>query len=265
MLNSESTPARHRPERRPTAIGAVLLLWALVACAPGPAPAPSGSSSAETAAPTDTQSPPTSLPIDIDSPVADAPVTIPVSVRGTAGAPDTALVVDLLDEDGQTLCVRNLTAAAAASGAGGAWHTDLAFSPPDAEQPVTLRAYELSAEDGSATNVSERPLTLTPERPPVIITSPACGASIAAGGVLEVRGRAMVPEGQFTVELRDSAGAPVLTEQVTAASGSEESDFSVTLPVPAGIAAGYYDLVGFDNSLKDGSVQYEFPVQLVLQ
>nr|RZI37285.1 hypothetical protein BJQ95_00275 [Cryobacterium sp. SO1] len=196
--------------------------------------------------------------------MADSPVTIPVTARGTAATVEAALVIDLLDEAGQTLCVRHLTATSG-SGTPGTWQSDLAFPPPENEEEVTLRAYQLSAEDGSETNVLERSLTLTPERPPIIITTPACGASVAPGGTLEVTGRAMVPEAQFTLELRDPAGAAVLTQQVLAASGTDESDFSSTLSVPAGLAGGFYDLVGFDNSLKDGSVQYEFPVQLLVQ
>lgn len=270
MNTSRSAVAFHRPGRRRTALLAALLALPLAACAPGPAPTPSGSgssatsSSSGTGTPTATSAPTAAEVITIDSPVADSPVTIPVSARGTANTFEAALVIDLLGEDGQTLCVRHIMATSG-SGTPGTWQSDLAFPPPDDEQPVTLRAYELSAADGSETNVVERPLTLTTERPPIIITAPACGASIAPGGTLEVSGRAMVPEAQFTLELRDAAGAPVLTQQVTAASGTEESDFSSTLSVPAGIAGGFYDLVGFDNSLKDGSVQYEFPVQLLVQ
>ena len=262
-----SSSRAHRSRRRHTTLLAALLVLPLAACAPGPAPtpestAPTGGSDTATATPSGT---PTSGPaITIDSPVADSPVTVPVTARGTADTFEAALVIDLLDEDGQTLCVRHITATSG-SGTPGTWQTDLAFPPPQDEEPVTLRAYELSAEDGSETNVVERSLTLTTERPPIIITTPACGTSVAPGGTLDVTGRAMVPEAQFTLELRDATGAAVLTQEVTAASGTEESDFSSTLPVPAGLAVGFYDLVGFDTSLKDGSAQYEFPVQLVVQ
>jgi hypothetical protein len=266
VKTSRSAAASHRPGRRRTALLAALLVVPLAACAPGPAPTPSGTGTGTggTGTPTATSAPTAAEVITIDSPVADSPVTIPVSTRGTANTVEAALVIDLLDEDGQTLCVRHLMATSG-SGTPGTWQSDLAFPPPDDEQSVTLRAYELSAADGSETNVVEVPLILTAERPPIIIASPACGASIAPGGTLEVSGRAMVPEAQFTLELRDAAGAPVLTQQVVAASGTEESDFTSTLSVPAGIAGGFYDLVGFDNSLKDGSVQYEFPVQLLVQ
>lgn len=262
-----SSSRSHRSGRRHTALLGALLVLPVAACAPGPAPnttstAPTDTAGTSTATPTAT---PTVGPaITIDSPVADSPVTIPVTARGTADTFEAALVIDLLDESGQTLCVRHITATSG-SGTPGTWQSDLAFPPPEDEEAVTLRAYELSAEDGSETNVVERSLTLTTERPPIIITTPACGASVAPGGTLEVTGRAMVPEAQFTLELRDPAGAAVLTQEVTAASGTEESDFSSTLAVPAGLTGGFYDLVGFDNSLKDGSVQYEFPVQLLVQ
>ena len=257
----------HRAGRSRTALLAALLVLPLAACAPGPAPTGTGTTGAAGTAPTGTagtESPTAGPAITIDSPVADSPVTVPVTARGTADTFEAALVIDLLDAAGQTLCVRHLTATSG-SGTPGTWQSDLAFPPPEEEETVTLRAYELSAEDGTETNVVERSLTLTTERPPVIITTPACGTRIAPGGSLEVTGRAMVPEAQFTLELRDPAGAAVLTQQVTAADGTEESDFSSTLSVPADLPGGFYDLVGFDNSLKDGSVQYEFPVQLLVQ
>jgi hypothetical protein len=260
----------HRSGRRrsallDTALLAALLVLPLAACAPGPAPTSTGTAPTGTAGtPTGTETPTAGPAITIDSPVADSPVTVPVTARGTADTVEGALVIDLLDGAGQTLCVRHITATSG-SGTPGTWQSDLAFPPPEEEETVTFRAYELSAEDGSETNVVERTLTLTTERPPIIITTPACGASISPGGSLEVTGRAMVPEAQFTLELRDPAGAAVLTQQVTAADGTEESDFSSTLSVPAGLTGGFYDLVGFDNSLKDGSVQYEFPVQLLVQ
>lgn len=257
-----------RSGRRATALLAALLVLPMAACAPGPAPTPTGTAPTNTAptntAPTNTETPSAGPAITIDSPVADSPVTIPVTARGTADTVEAALVIDLLDDAGQTLCVRHITATSG-SGTRGTWQSDLAFPPPEDEETVTLRAYELSAVDGSETNVAERTLTLTSERPPIIISTPACGASVAPGGTLEVTGRAMVPEAQFTLELRDPAGAAVLTQQVTAASGTEESDFSSTIVVPEGLAGGFYDLVGFDNSLKDNSVQYEFPVQLLVQ
>lgn len=257
----------HRSGRRHTApraaVLAVFLVVPLTACAPGPAPLPTGTAGTGTDSATPTVPPTAGPAITIESPVADSPVTIPVTARGTAGTTEAALVIDLLDEAGQPLCVRHLTATTG-SGTAATWQSDLAFPPPEDEETVTLRAYELGA-DGSESNVVERSLSLTTERPPIIITTPACGASVAPGGTLQVTGLAMVPEAQFTLELRDPAGAAVLTQQVMAASGTEESEFSSTLAVPAGLTGGFYDLVGFDNSLKDGSVQYEFPVQLLVQ
>ena len=264
VLRSARSALRARRKRRVLA-GAALLVCALAACAPGPQPEPSGTASAaSTPSATATGTPSASPVITVDSPMAEAPVTVPVTIKGTASTSDSKLVVDLVDADGQPLCVRHITATPG-SGISATWQTDLAFEPPDAEQDVTLRVYTQSAADGSAENVVERPLTLTAERPPIIITSPGCGDPVAPGGTLTVVGRALVPEAQFTLELRDASGAAMLTQDVTAADGTQESDFSATLDIPAGLSAGFYDLVGFDNSLKDGSEQYDFPVQLLVQ
>ncbi|ANP74690.1 Gmad2 immunoglobulin-like domain-containing protein [Cryobacterium arcticum] len=263
VLRSARSAPRAGRKRRVLAVAA-LLACVLAACAPGPRPEPSGSSSAtSTPSATATETPSPAATITIDSPMADAPVTVPVTIKGTASTSDSKLVVDLLDADGQPLCVRHITATPG-SGSSATWQTDLAFEPPDAEQDVTLRAYTQSAA-GSAENVVERPLTLTTERPPIIITSPGCGDTVVPGGTLTVVGRALVPEAQFTLELRDASGAALLTQDVMAADGTQESDFSATLDIPAGLSTGFYDLVGFDNSLKDGSEQYDFPVQLLVQ
>ncbi|QYF73267.1 Gmad2 immunoglobulin-like domain-containing protein [Cryobacterium sp. PAMC25264] len=264
VLRSARSAPRAGRKRRVLAVAA-LLVCVLAACAPGPRPESSGSASAtSTPSTTAAGTPAPAATITLDSPMADAPVTVPVTIKGTASTADSKLVVDLLDADGQPLCVRHITATPG-SGSSATWQTDLAFEPPDAEQDVTLRAYTQSAADGSAENIVERPLTLTAERPPIIITSPGCGDTVAPGGTLTVVGRALVPEAQFTLELRDASGAAVLTQDVMAADGTQESDFSATLDIPAGLSAGFYDLVGFDNSLKDGSEQYDFPVQLLVQ
>jgi len=254
---------------RPAHLVALLLVTALAACAPGPAPTPTPSASSSatasgTATPTDTP-PATSGPvIQIDSPMADARVTVPVTASGTANTFEAALTVQLLTEAGDTLCVREIMATSG-SGTEGTWQTDLAFVPPDSDQPAVLRAYERSAEDGSPVNVVEVPLVVTPERPPIIIVTPVCGDTVAPGGQIAVTGRAQVFEAQFTLELRDAAGTAVLSQEVTAESGTEESDFSALLTVPADLPSGFYDLVGYDTSAKDGSVQYEFPVQILVQ
>ena len=264
MVLHSARSARRVGRKRRVVAGAALLVCVLAACAPGPRPEPSGRASAtSTPSAPATGTPSVSPVITVDSPMAEAPVTIPVTIKGTASTSDSKLVVDVVDADGQPLCVRHITATPG-SGTSATWQTDLAFEPPDTEQDVTLRAYTQSP-DGSAENVVERSLTLTTERPPVIITSPGCGDPLAPGGTLTVVGRALVPEAQFTLELRDAAGAAVLTQDVTAADGTQESDFSATLDIPAGLSAGFYDLVGFDNSLKDGSEQYDFPVQLLVQ
>jgi len=196
--------------------------------------------------------------------MADARVTVPVTASGTANTFEAALTVQLLTEAGDTLCVREIMATSG-SGTEGTWQTDLAFVPPDSDQPAVLRAYERSAEDGSPVNVVEVPLVVTPERPPIIIVTPVCGDTVAPGGQIAVTGRAQVFEAQFTLELRDAAGTAVLSQEVTAESGTEESNFSALLTVPADLPSGFYDLVGYDTSAKDGSVQYEFPVQILVQ
>jgi hypothetical protein len=57
----------------------------------------------------------------------------------------------------------------------------------------------------------------------------------------------------------------VAGQNVMAASGVEESDFSASLAVPADAPLGFYDLVAYTHSAEDGSVIDEFPVQIVVE
>jgi len=242
-----------------------LILMTSAACAPGASsPTASPAPTASTAVPSPT---PTSTPvplISLDTPAVGATVAVPVTMSGTANTFEAALVVDALDSAGNQLCVRNIMATSG-SGTPGTWQTTLDFPPPAGDAPVTLRAYDFSAKDGSIENLVQQGVTLSGQHPAIFITSPACGAQVAPGSTLTVTGRALVFEAMFTLEIRDSSGAAVVTSQVMAESGSEESNFSSALSVPAGLPGGFYDLVAFDNSMKDGSVIDEFSVQLQVQ
>lgn len=249
---------------RAAAVAVGLLL--VVGCAENPtAPAPSSSTPTPPPASETPSTPPVSDAIAIDVPEDSAQVTVPLATSGTANTFEAALTVDVLNEAGDILCVRHLSATSG-SGTRGTWQALLGFAPQrDAEEPVTLRAYELSAKDGSIINLVERELTLSPEHPPIVLTSPVCGDVVAAGGELSVQGLATVFEAALTVELRDAAGTAVFSRNLMAAEGGVESPFGERITVPAGLAAGFYDLVAFNYSAKDGSVENEFPVQVAVR
>lgn len=202
--------------------------------------------------------------ISINNPADGEIVSVPVVMTGVADTFEAALTVDALDESGDPLCVRHIMATSG-SGTPGTWETTLAFPPQEAQIPATLRAYELSAKDGSMMNLVERAITVSAERSPIIITTPACGDRVAPGGTLKVNGTALVFEAALTIELRDASGVAVVKKNVMAASGSEESPWQTLLTIPAGLTVGMYDLVAFDFSAKDGSIQDEFSVQILVQ
>lgn len=197
----------------------------------------------------------------IEHPGAGARVTSPLTVSGRANTFEAALTVQLVTPVGDTLCVREVMATSG-SGTEGTWQTVLGFMPPEVDTPATLRAFERSAKDGSPINVVEHEVVVGTERPPIFIYQPVCGDRVAPGDPLFVKGRAFVFEAQFSLDLRTASGEVVLTQQVTAESGTEESNFDATVTIPADLPGGYYDLVAYDNSAKDGSVENEFPVQI---
>jgi hypothetical protein len=197
----------------------------------------------------------------IEDPTSGARVSAPLSIRGRSNTFEAALTVQLVTPVGDTLCIREVMATSG-SGTEGTWQTVLGFPPPEFDTPATLRAYERSAQDGSPINVVEFGVVITPDRPPIFIYQPICSDRVAPGDPLFVKGRAFVFEAQLSLDLRTSTGEVVLTQQVTAQSGSEESNWEATVAIPADLPGGYYDLVAYDNSAKDGSIQNEFPVQI---
>lgn len=202
--------------------------------------------------------------IAIDVPAEGATADAPFLVGGTADVFEAALTVDVLDAAGETLCVRHIMATSG-TGTPGSWETTLAVPPPPAPADVTVRAYSFSAMDGSMINLVEREVTLSTERPSIFVTAPSCGTTVAPGGTLMVAGRALVFEAALTVELRDASGTVAVSQNVMAANGTEESDFSTMLAIPATLRSGFYDLVAFSHSAMDGSVENEFSLQIVVE
>jgi len=238
----------------------VAVALAVTSCASGPgsSPGPSQSPASPSAtSPTQSEAP----QITIGIPVADATVSVPFTVTGAANTFEAALTVDAVDESGMVACVRHLTATSG-SGTPGTWEATLAFPPEEDALPVMLRAYAQNAKDGSVVGLVDFPITVSPERPPIILTSPTCGQVYEVGSLILVTGTANIFEAALTVDVRDASGTTVATVQVTADECCVESNFSSRLTLPADIPPGLYDVVAYSLSAKDGSVENEFPVQI---
>lgn len=244
------------------ALAALLAVVALTSCAPGPGQSP-------TTSPTDgspTSSPPTATApaIVIGSPAEGETVSVPFTVSGEANTFEAALTVEVVDQSGTGICVRQLMATSG-SGTPGTWEGTLAFPPEVDALPVMLRAYAHSAKDGSIIDLVEYPITIAPDRPPIILTSPACYQVYDVGGLMMVTGTAALFEAALTVDVRDASGTTVATLQVTADECCVESNFSSSLTLPSDIPPGLYDVVAYSLSPKDGSVENEFPVQIEIR
>jgi hypothetical protein len=247
---------------RMLALAAIAASMTLISCStPGSGPPtilPPASPSASPA----TTPPGTAEPaISITSPTAGETVSVPFTVTGEANTFEAELTVDVLDESGLTACVRGVTATSG-SGTPGTFEAVLAFGPEVGPLPVMLRAYAHSARDGSMMDLVEVPITVAPDRPAIILTSPTCGQVYRAGSPVMVTGVAAVFEAALTVEVRDASGTAVVALQVMAENCCVESQFSSSLTLPADLPAGRYDVVAYDLSAKDGSIQDEFPVQI---
>jgi hypothetical protein len=248
--------------RRTFALAALLAAVTLAACSSGPgsssSPSPNGSSSAS---PTPTVEAPA---ISIASPAEGETVAVPFTVSGGANTFEAALTIDAVDASGELMCIRELTATSG-SGTPGTWEGTLAFPPEVNPLPITLRAYAHSAKDGSVIDLVEYPITIATDRPPIILTSPACGQVYESGSLVLVTGRATLFEAALTVEVRDASGTVVVTLPVTADECCVESNFSSQLTLPDDMTPGRYDVVAYSLSPKDGSVENEFPVQIEIR
>lgn len=253
------------------AVVAVGLLIALTSCVYPrdilPSPSATGPTATTPPSPSRTPTPPPASDqrITITTPRDHAVTSVPLSVSGTANTFEASLVVDAIDQAGAVACTRTVTAAPG-SGTAGTWDATLAFPPPDVQAPMTLRAYALSAEDGSMQDLVERDITVSPDRPSIFLTSPVCGAVMTQPGEqFLVAGRAAVYEAALTVEFRDAAGTVRFAENLMTEVGGEESDFSAYLTLPADTPAGLYDVVALNYSALDGSAENEFAVQVLVQ
>ncbi len=208
--------------------------------------------------------------ISIVAPDEGATVAVPIAISGEANVFEGVLKLEVLDENGDTLCRRTVQATSG-TGTPGTWETIIAFDPERAfgvgdvaAAPVTIRAFNFSARDGAEENIVTRDVLLDPEPPAIVIASPECEADVAQNASIAVTGEAEVFEAALTIELRDAFGGTALTQNVTAASGVERSPWSTTLDL-TGIPGGAYEIVALSFSAEDGSVQNEFavPIQII--
>jgi hypothetical protein len=194
----------------------------------------------------------------IDRPAAAATLAIPFEISGTANVPGGALSVSLSDASG-TLCERDLKTTSG-TGTPGAWRTTMAFAPPAAPGPVTIRVFSRSPQDGATVNIVTRTVQLIGDAPDIVIAEPRCAADLAAESALRVSGTARVFEAALTVELRASSGAVVRQQHVTADAGAPATGrWSAALDL-TGIPAGRYDLVAYSISARDGAPEHIFSI-----
>ena len=95
----------------------------------------------------------------IESPLAGDSVRSPIRLRGTANVFEATVSIDVRGANGKLL-KRTFTTATSGTGTRGTFDTELAL--PGRTGPVTVVAYEASAEDGRPLHVAELPLQLVP-------------------------------------------------------------------------------------------------------
>jgi Sporulation and spore germination/Immunoglobulin-like domain of bacterial spore germination len=95
----------------------------------------------------------------VESPLPGDAVRSPIRLSGTANVFEATVSIDVRGANGKLL-KRTFTTATSGTGTRGTFDTELAL--PDRTGPVTVVAYESSAEDGSPLHVVELPLQLVP-------------------------------------------------------------------------------------------------------
>jgi len=98
--------------------------------------------------------------IVVESPVIGQRIANPATVSGTANVFEATVSLRILDENGKAVA-NTFTTATCGTGCRGDYSVSIPYSV-DHEQPGTVEVYESSAKDGSAINVVDIPVTLTP-------------------------------------------------------------------------------------------------------
>jgi hypothetical protein len=98
--------------------------------------------------------------ITVESPSVGQRVSNPVTISGTANVFEATVSIRILAQDGTELA-RTFTTASCGTGCRGDYSVAVNYSV-DAEAPGTIEVFESSAQDGSAINVVDIPVILTP-------------------------------------------------------------------------------------------------------
>ena len=96
----------------------------------------------------------------VEGPVIGQRIPNPVTVSGKANVFEATVSLRILDENGKTVA-NTFTTATCGTGCRGDYSVSVPYSV-DHEQQGTVEVYESSAKDGSAINVVDIPVTLTP-------------------------------------------------------------------------------------------------------
>lgn len=99
-------------------------------------------------------------PIVVTGPVIGERVGSPTRIEGTADVFEATVSVRILDATGTELAT-TFTTATCGSGCRGGYSVSVSYRV-SSEQPGTIQVYEVSAADGSRTNVVDIPVVLTP-------------------------------------------------------------------------------------------------------
>lgn len=99
-------------------------------------------------------------PIVVESPVVGQTVQSPVTISGTADVFEAVVSIKILDENGKVLA-STFANASCGTGCRGDYSASVQYTVSH-QQSGVVEVYEVSAKDGSAVNVQDIPVTLTP-------------------------------------------------------------------------------------------------------
>ena len=201
-----------------------------------------------------------STTIVISSPGVGQTLHTPYTANGTVPSTVTTdLQVDAVDESGTTICLRTVPAASIAAGT---WKAEMSGAIPPKDQLLTIRAYTLD-DAGKPQNVTKADFDVSSfSTPAIVIATPACHAALS-GASIDATGTSKGVAGQAVLELRDGTGKALAKVNIATIEAAAYSPWTASLAVPAGLAAGYYDLVAYQTGSDGTSVQQEYYVQLV--
>ncbi len=203
--------------------------------------------------------------LTVSSPTAGAQVTAPITVEGRDLLGGSVSVAVRRKDDGD-FCYTLVNTNEGVDG-GGTFDVQMGFPPPSSATEAQIVVYNLK----DSYNVISVPVTISPQKPSIVIDSPTCGAMVKSPVTIHGSVSSDVAGGDVVLVVKDAQGQELGRSNVMVDVNDDTAsrdDFTATLSFSMPAASpnvGYPGtLEAFSTSPNDGSEMFLFSVPVEL-